>query len=205
MITLRLLDGLYKENCEPSPFKESNPSINNSNEGKANDKFNEWSFDISNMHTEKDESCICVAISRINIEEDMKQAKGLNFVKDRLEKFNYRLTSKRELENHHEKAKIREKSHTALDIPKSEHQSENFSSSDSKKVIAIYCLKLLLKNQNVENEKEKNENDEYEKEKNEKEEKENGKNGKETKLRRIMNLKLLFAIILKVFQEFVDL
>ncbi|RGB41636.1 hypothetical protein C1646_751929 [Rhizophagus diaphanus] len=107
----------------PPPFVGSLDSSNS----KDDDKFR-WSFDISNMYKKNDDKYfILVAVSRINVVEDMKG----NNNEDNYEK---KHLSKKEI-----KYELEDKD-TKLDIEK---QSEGLE--DRKKGIAIYRLEFELK------------------------------------------------------------
>ncbi|CAB5370240.1 unnamed protein product [Rhizophagus irregularis] len=67
------IDKLYDQ--DPPPFDGNNVGFSDNYENETK-KFNfRWSFDISNMHKNNDKYFIFVAVSRINIEEDMKGKK----------------------------------------------------------------------------------------------------------------------------------
>ncbi|RGB41646.1 hypothetical protein C1646_751942 [Rhizophagus diaphanus] len=135
----------------PSPFVEPSDSSNSKDE----DKFR-WSLDISNMYKKSDgkylKYFVLVAVSRINVAEDMKgevnNNKEDNYKKGYLSKKEFKL-------NEHTKF------NTTINVE--EHKSEELDDrtselkNETKKGIAIYRLEFELK-ENMDNEKEKKEN-----------------------------------------------
>ncbi|CAG8579483.1 9582_t:CDS:10 [Rhizophagus irregularis] len=67
------IDKLYDQ--DPPPFDGNNVGFSDNDENETKKSNFRWSFDISNMHKNNDKYFIFVAVSRINIEEDMKGKK----------------------------------------------------------------------------------------------------------------------------------
>ncbi|PKK61033.1 hypothetical protein RhiirC2_718703 [Rhizophagus irregularis] len=67
------IDKLYDQ--DPPPFNGNNVGFSDNDENETKKSNFRWSFDISNMHKNNDKYFIFVAVSRINIEEDMKGKK----------------------------------------------------------------------------------------------------------------------------------
>jgi hypothetical protein len=119
-----------------------NRNYSPSDSNKTDDNF-KWSFDISNIHKKNDQLFVFVAISRINVNEDMKYEddnKKPNYKREKLKKKYLPLYDKHESQNVHDIVKI---------------PLESKNNDESKKGIAIY--RIELKSQKGENENEKNE------------------------------------------------
>ncbi|PKY55879.1 hypothetical protein RhiirA4_448539 [Rhizophagus irregularis] len=126
---------------------------NDSKKGEKNDEF-KWSFDMSNIYKKNDdEFFVFIAISRINIREDMKNTKEKK--KD---------DNKKHEKEHLSKIRFKCVNKESVHVNVYEDMKED---NKNKKGTAIYCIEL--KSQNRENE-----NEVKEKEENENEEKENG-------------------------------
>ncbi|GBB99303.1 hypothetical protein RclHR1_03480007 [Rhizophagus clarus] len=134
----------YKPDFTPRSFEEiqkskfnnidgkkiSNVAFDNpdSNENKPNDKPDDfkWSFDISNLHKNGDEAFILVAISRINVAEDMKnnEEAAKKIVTEQLSELNFPARD------------------VAVDI--SQEHSEPSQDAVIKKGIIIYRINLTI-------------------------------------------------------------
>ncbi|GBB90169.1 hypothetical protein RclHR1_17030002 [Rhizophagus clarus] len=124
---------------------------------RKKDKFR-WSFDVSNMHHKNDaESFIFVAISRINIDEDMRKTEEPDYERKNLHERKFKISNEPPVFEH--KVRITEESkETAL----------------PNKGIAIYRIELIIEDKDEVNEEEKKDKKKEKKnEKNEKRDEEN--------------------------------
>ncbi|EXX53449.1 hypothetical protein RirG_243740 [Rhizophagus irregularis DAOM 197198w] len=128
---------------------------NDSKKGEKNDEF-KWSFDMSNIYKKNDdEFFVFIAISRINIREDMKNTKekkkddNKKHEKEHLSKISFKCVNKE-----------------SVHVNVYENMKED---NKSKKGTAIYCIELKSQNRENENEVNKKENENEEKENGEKE------------------------------------
>ncbi|CAB4389931.1 unnamed protein product [Rhizophagus irregularis] len=138
----------YDKNYKPPPFNQEsklNTSDDDAKEDEKSDTFR-WSFDVSNLHKNDDEYYILVAVSRVNVNEDMKENKRDNTKFDFLEK----------LEFTQELAEFKGKSGEPPDppnTPNKEKDDQRITIPDNtpkkaKKGIAIYRLKLKEEKKN---------------------------------------------------------
>ncbi|PKY48925.1 hypothetical protein RhiirA4_526366 [Rhizophagus irregularis] len=138
----------YDKNHKPPSFNQEsklNTSDDDAKEDEKSDAFR-WSFDVSNLHKNDDEYYILVAVSRVNVNEDMKENKRDNTKFDLLEK----------LEFTQELAEFKEKSGEPPDppnTPNKEKDDQRITIPDNtpkkaKKGIAIYRLKLKEEKKN---------------------------------------------------------
>jgi hypothetical protein len=95
----------YDKNHKPPSFNQEsklNTSDDDAKEDEKSDAFR-WSFDVSNLHKNDDEYYILVAVSHVNVNEDMKENKRDNTKFDFLEKLEFT----QELAKFKEKARSR--------------------------------------------------------------------------------------------------
>ncbi|GBC18582.2 hypothetical protein GLOIN_2v1769896 [Rhizophagus irregularis DAOM 181602=DAOM 197198] len=138
----------YDKKYKPPPFNQEsklNTSDDDAKEDEKSDTFR-WSFDVSNLHKNDDEYYILVAVSRVNVNEDMKENKRDNTKFDFLEKIEFT----------QELAEFKEKSGEPPDppnTPNKEKDDQRITIPDNtpkkaKKGIAIYRLKLKEEKKN---------------------------------------------------------
>jgi hypothetical protein len=184
IVHFKINDDLIIINKEPYGNNEKDEE-NDPKEDKKIDTF-KWSLDISNSHKEKNSDIILVAISRININEDMKKAKEK---KNNNKKHDYEKETLTKVKDDESEAcaltKVKDDEGEACDTViniQSEQPAHNEHNGDrqqviykdtryTKKGIAIY--RLEIKNQKEENEKEGNKSKEKESGEKEKGKKEN--------------------------------
>ncbi|UZO23321.1 uncharacterized protein OCT59_015664 [Rhizophagus irregularis] len=173
------IDKLYDH--DPPPFDGNSVGSSDWDEkGTSEDNFR-WSFDISNMHKNNGKYFIFVAVSRININEDMKgndkQKKDDNgksgYEREQFSKKIFKCP------NEHEKR---------IDITNGhENIPSDNTTYESRKGIVIYRIEFVNKCQKEKNENGEDENEEKEngvKEKEEKKKEEKKEKRKEEKRRR---------------------
>ncbi|RGB23907.1 hypothetical protein C1646_805620 [Rhizophagus diaphanus] len=128
-----IISKFYDKNYKPPSFNQVsklNTSDDDAKEDEKGDVFR-WSFDVSNLHKNDDEYYILVAVSRVNVNEDMKENKCDNTKFDFLEK----------LEFTQELAEFKEKSEEPPDPP----NTPNKEKGDQFLIIQIIHLKKLKK------------------------------------------------------------
>jgi hypothetical protein len=155
----------YCTEHKPLPFKETHGIGDEIT--KENNKFR-WSSGISNMYKKNDnEYFILVAISRVDIDEDMKGTKEMNNIKldyrrEYLSSKTFKCSSSPDCKLN-ENNKFDEAYDTTVVIQPEPNSDDNIpkQTNEIKKGVAIYRLELT-KNHNEENkEKEKGENKGY--------------------------------------------
>ncbi|GBB90311.1 hypothetical protein RclHR1_17200003 [Rhizophagus clarus] len=137
------VDYLYDINYKPRPFVDNDvsPSDNDrkttrnknsdSKENKENDKFR-WSFDILNMYKNDNRYFILIAISCININEDMMKGTDENIKDNDKSKFKYS-----------PQPSVYEDKDASIDVSLESKSDETPERDDeSKKGIAIYRIEL---------------------------------------------------------------
>ncbi|PKY33126.1 hypothetical protein RhiirB3_451804 [Rhizophagus irregularis] len=137
------IDKLY--DCDPPPFDGNNVGFSDNDENGTKKPNFRWSFDISNMHkNDSGKYFVFVAISRINIDEDMKrndkQKKDDNGKSDyEREPFRKRIFN---CSNEHEN--ILSNYETRINIPSTDENitATSNTTDESKKGVAIYRIEL---------------------------------------------------------------
>ncbi|RGB38581.1 hypothetical protein C1646_812538 [Rhizophagus diaphanus] len=168
------IDKLYDH--DPPSFDDNNAGFSDNDENGTKKPNYGWSFDISNMHKNNDKYFIFVAVSRINIDEDMKgndkQKKDDNGKSDyEREQFSKKIFKCPTPPKKHENTvNLSPDDESRINIsPTNENITATSNITDeSKKGVAIYRIELNKrqneKNENGEDVNKEKENEEKEKE-----------------------------------------